>query len=105
MVILKKIKSATLVEVLVASVIILVVFVIGSLSLNNVFITGIKGNDSLMQSRINELSYMLHHDKIALPHYEETEAYDISIIRMEGNIIIESLHKPTNKKASHIIYE
>lgn len=94
-----------MVEVLVASAIILIVFVIGSLSLNNVFVSGIKGNDSLMKSRINELLYLTQHRKITLPYYEETETYDISIEKKGENIVIESLHKPTNKKTSQVIYE
>lgn len=105
MVILKKIKAATLIEVLVASVIILIVFIIGSLSLNNIFVSGIKNNDALLESRLSELTYLISHEKVQIPFYEETENYDIAIEKREGDIIIQSVHKPSNQERTLIISE
>ncbi len=105
MFILKKIRSATLVETLVASAIIMIVFLIASLSLNNVFRGVVKNNDAQFQNRIKELTYFTKNNKVALPFYEETEQWDIVIETQEGVITMEALHKPSNSKKKKIIDE
>ena len=56
-VLIKKIRATTLVESLVSSAIILIVFVFSSLSLNALFAGNIRSDDSQLQNRIRELSY------------------------------------------------
>ena len=58
MVILKKIKASTLMETLVASVLIVVVFMISSMILNNLFSNTIKSNTRAIEAHINELQYL-----------------------------------------------
>lgn len=94
MALLKKIKAATLVETLVATAIILVVFTIGSLSLNNIFQSIIKNNDGPFQARVNELIYLAENDKIAIPYYEETQQWEISIENVEAQVELKGLYKP-----------
>jgi len=98
MVILKKIRASTLVETLAASVIIIIVFVIGSLSLNNVFYTSIKKNDDEIKNQIKELKYKLLHNKIALPFYNQTDLWDISIKRENENMVLTVLNKKTDSQ-------
>lgn len=105
MFIFKKIRSATLVETLIASAIIMIVFLIASLSLNNVFKGVVKNNDAQFQNRIKELTYFTKNNKVALPFYEETEQWDIVIETQEGVITMEALHKPSNSKKEKIIDE
>ncbi|PHS65762.1 MAG: hypothetical protein COB12_06735 [Flavobacterium sp.] len=106
MVVLKKIQSATLVETLVASVIILVVFLIASMSLNNVFKTTIKENDSALKSRIKELHYLNRNHQIIIPFYEETDLWEIKIEKQQGATLLFSESKLNNKvKETKIGYE
>jgi len=106
MVVLKKIQAATLVETLVASVIIIVVFMIASLSLNNVFKTTIKENDSALKSRIKELHYLTLNHQITIPFYEETELWKIRIEKQQGATLLFSESKLNNKaKEIRIGYE
>ncbi len=105
MVVLKKIKAATIVEILVASAIIVIVFTIAGVSLNNVFKGVVKGNDSEFQNRLKELTYLTKHQKIALPYYEDTEQWDIAIEKMEGTIRLEAIHKPSENETQRQIYE
>ncbi len=97
MVVLKKIRAATLVETLIASVIIVVVFMIASMSLNNIFKGAIKGNDTQFQNRIKELSYLYKNDKINFPFYEDTNNWEITIEKQNGEIILYSENKNTSK--------
>lgn len=77
MVILKKIKAATLVETLVASVIIVIIFLIASVSINNVFNTVSKSNDFELNNRVKEITYHTKHNKISLPFIDETTKWEI----------------------------
>ncbi|RZS98809.1 hypothetical protein [Aquimarina brevivitae] len=79
MVILKKIKAATLVETLTASVIIIIVFMIASLSFNTIFINHQKRDHSAIDNRLKELTYKSRHNVIQLPYQERFANWDIYI--------------------------
>jgi cytochrome c oxidase assembly protein Cox11 len=97
MVILKKIPAATLVETLVASVIIVIVFMIASLSLNNIFKGTITSNGTPLQNRIKELSYLSLNKKITIPFYENTSIWEITIEKQNGELILYSVNKIVSK--------
>lgn len=99
MVILKKVRSSTLVETMVASVIIVIVFLIASLSLNNIFRGTINSDDSALRNRINELTYFVNNEKIKIPFYEDTPLWDISIETQEGKNVIEVMNKKNGKES------
>ncbi|MEW7291277.1 hypothetical protein [Aquimarina sp. 2304DJ70-9] len=84
MVVLKKIQAATLIEVLTASVLIIIVFMIASLSFNNVFANQIKRDQSAIENRVKELEYLSIHRTIKLPYAEDFEGWEI-MITSEGN--------------------
>lgn len=105
MVILKKISAATLVETLIASVIIVIVFLIASLSLNNIFKGAIKAEDTAFQNRIHELSYLTEHKKINFPFFEETSLWDITLEKNEKVINLAGVNKKNNQEVNIHIYE
>lgn len=74
-----KLKASTIVETLIASIIIIIVFSIASLTLNNVFKTTIKKDTTLVQFRLNKLSYLLQNNKLHVPYFEEYKGWNISI--------------------------
>lgn len=82
---LNKIKSSTLIETLVASVIIIVVFTIASLTLNNVFSTTIKSNIDRVQNRMNTLEYLFLNEKIKYPYQEDFENWEIQLVKSKHN--------------------
>ncbi len=89
MVILKKIKASTLMETLVASVLIVVVFMIASMILNNLFSKTVKSNIRNIESYVTELEYLYVNDRIQLPYYDEFNTWDIHIAKdVEGNITV-----------------
>ncbi len=97
MVILKKIKGATLLEVLTASVLIIIVFMIASLSFNNVFNNQIQRDHSTIENRIKELAYLLEHEGIKLPYAEDFDGWEILVSQAGGDIVF-SYSKGTIEK-------
>lgn len=86
--VLKKIRGATLIETLTASVLIVLVFMMASLTLNTIFTGTIKRDTSGIQARIQELYYLELHDKITLPYQEDYKNWEISIAEHENRITI-----------------
>lgn len=79
MVVLKKIKSATLIEALVATVLIVILFVIASLVLNNLVLNTFSKNTHAIENRINELEYEIQNKIIKLPYQENYKGWDINV--------------------------
>ena len=103
MVILKKIRAATLVETLVASAIIVIVFMIASLSLNNIFKGNIKSDDSDLQNKIKQITYLYKNDKITIPYYENNKQWDISLIKEDEKAVLQVENKISLNKNQYIL--
>ncbi len=84
MVILKKIKSATLMETLVATVLIMVIFIVASLILNNLFTNRINNNTRSITAKLNEIEYLYINDQIIVPYYDDYNGWDIAVL-LAGN--------------------
>ena len=100
MVVLKKIKSASLIEILVATAIIVIVFVVASLILNNLILNSYSQKTHIIEYRLNELEYDLLHKKIKLPYNENYEKWDVTIQSDNGKnhqINITAINLDTNK--------
>jgi hypothetical protein len=79
MAVLKKLRSATLVEVLVASVLIVIIFVIASLVLNNLVLNTFSQNTHPIEYRLNELEYEIGNGILKLPYQENYKGWNIDI--------------------------
>ena len=77
--VLKKVKSATLVEAIVATVLIVIVFVVASLILNNLVQNTYSKNTHAVENRLNELEYEIENDQIVFPYEEQFKDWDILI--------------------------
>lgn len=97
MVVLKKIKAATLMETLVSTVIIVLVFMISSFLLNSLFNNTVKYNTDAVQTHISELMYLSEHNKLEIPYNDEFENWYISIVKENKKLIFEASHKETKK--------
>lgn len=104
MVVLKKIKSATLIEALVATVLIVIIFVIASLVLNNLVLNTFSKNTHAVENRINELEYELQNNIIKLPYQENYKGWDISmnleIVSTKKIISISAINSNSKKEIS-----
>ncbi|MDC7996889.1 hypothetical protein [Gilvibacter sediminis] len=86
MVILKKIRAATLMETLTAVLIVVVVFSIASASLQNIYGAEVKNNDDLFRNRLKELAYLAKNNKLSYPFLEDTTAWNIYLEKNEDEI-------------------
>jgi len=110
MALLKKVKSATLVEALVATVLIVVVFVIASLVLNNLLVNSFSNNTHGVENRIFELQYQTKHGSIIFPYHEEYENWDIELNKEQQDqstiITARALNRGNSKEINKsVIYE
>ena len=85
MVILKKIKGSTLMETLVASVLIIIVFMVASLILNTMFSNAITSNTRAIETHLNELDYLYKTDKLLLPYNNTFNDWTVSIDTFKDN--------------------
>lgn len=98
MVVLKKVKSETLVEVIVASILVVIVFMIASLVLNNLVLNTFSKNTHPVENRLNELEYELQNGLVQLPYQENYKGWDIMITIEKKDSKKELLFLATNEK-------
>lgn len=79
MVVLKKIKGSTLMETMVATVLIVVLFMMSSLLLNTIFASSVSGDKQNINTHLEQLAYRYKTGNLALPHYEEKEEWNIAV--------------------------
>lgn len=102
MALLKKIKGSTLMETMVATVLIVVLFLIASMLLNSIFAATKKGNTQNVSARISELEYQYRHGLIALPYFETYDDWEINLgMKNRGKekiLGVEAVHSKTKKE-------
>ncbi|MEP3208639.1 MAG: hypothetical protein ABJN95_05595 [Maribacter sp.] len=102
MALLKKIKGSTLMETMVATVLIVVLFLMASMLLNSIFASTIKDDTQNVSARISELEYQYQHGLIALPHYETYNDWEISFeienMEHEESPRVKAIHSQTKKE-------
>ncbi|SFW21458.1 hypothetical protein SAMN02927921_00607 [Sinomicrobium oceani] len=72
------VRASTLMETLVATVLIVVIFMVTSLILNNLFSGSLKENTRNIDMRLEELSYTISRHRIKVPYDEEAGNWIIS---------------------------
>ena len=110
MALLKKIKSATLVEAIVATVLIVIIFSVASLVLNNLIINTFNKNTHQIENRLNELIYDIENNVVKLPYKETYEGWRISVEEDNVNLVrmlnISAASTNNNKEITRkVIYE
>lgn len=101
MVVLKKLKSATLLEALVATVLIVIIFVVASLVLNNVLLNTFASNTHKINYRMNELEYNITNKQLVFPYEENFEGWSITILKdLTGDVVVISA---LNQKEKEIL--
>lgn len=93
MVVLKKLKSATLIETLVATVLIVLVFMISSLLMNTMYSSLQNNNTRVIDTKIKQLLYLAKHQTIQLPYstnHKDWEIY-VALSDKKGFIAVEAV--------------
>jgi ABC-type dipeptide/oligopeptide/nickel transport system permease component len=94
----KKIKGSTLLETVIATVIILAVFFVSSLIVNNIAKQLLTSNHYEIENRIEQLNYLRSHKAIDLPYEEEYQDYEIYIADFKRENILYTSYNALNKK-------
>lgn len=104
MALLTKIKGSALLESIVATVIVMAVFVAATMLLNTIFAATVKNNDAPYLNRINELTYFATYGTLEIPFYEETDFWEISISQHNGTYVIASRNKKNDQLLNQTIH-
>ena len=103
----KKVKSSTLMETLVATVLIVIVFMIASMVLNTLFASSINLNDNQVRQELLQLQYKYEHELLQLPYSDELNQWNITVTKQDFNNRLEVLflatQMQTNKEVTYKI--
>ena len=72
-------------ETLVATVLIVIVFMVASMVLNNLFAGSVVKNDDQIKQELLQLQYQYEYGKLEIPHYEEIGPWDIAVTKEVWN--------------------
>ena len=88
-------------ETLVATVLIIIVFMLASMILNNLFSNSISNNTQDIENNLNELQYMQEHKKLKLPYADTFQNWNVTITTFKENnqafVEFEAVNLKTNK--------
>ena len=105
MVVLKRVKASTLMETLVATVLIVIVFMVASLVLNSLFAANVAQNDNEIRQQLLQLQYQYEYGKLDIPYFDEKGPWDIAVTKVLWNaseqIVFTAEHSGTKKEISY----
>jgi hypothetical protein len=106
MVILRKVKSATLIETLIATVLIVIVFLLSAMIINSIFFNTFHQKKDVVVNRLDELEYNCINKSITLPYQEEYENWTIQIDKKKNvkELKIIAINKTTGKEIERDLY-
>ncbi|MEO1486505.1 MAG: hypothetical protein AAFU57_12205 [Bacteroidota bacterium] len=79
MVVLRKIKASTLMETLVASVLIVIIFMVSSLVLNSVFQSHMDDGTESVRQELLWLEYQYENQQLPLPYLEKQKDWTLTV--------------------------
>lgn len=108
MAVLKKVKSATLVEALTATVLIVIIFVVASLVINNLLLNTYSSKTQGIDNRLSELQYLIANKKIVLPYSEEAAGWKVDAKMVNHDnaswVILTATNSRTGKQTEHTFF-
>lgn len=90
-------------ETLVATVMIVIIFMIASMILNNLFSNTIKNNTRAIDAHINELQYQYLNGKLKIPFSDDYNEWQISVTLFKSNDISHVEFEGKNSNTNQII--
>ncbi|WP_228235559.1 hypothetical protein [Allomuricauda sp. M10] len=104
MVVLKKIKASTLMETLVATVLIVIVFMMASMTLNSLFANTVASNTNEVTQELLFLQYQYENGQLELPYFDELGNWEIKVEEQEwksnGKINFSAEHLSIKKEVT-----
>lgn len=107
MFVLKKVKGGSMVEVIVAAVIVLLVFGIASATLNNIYYSSFKLNKSQLNYQLEKHFYLMKNNAVKIPSIQvfdsfelqlsqENEQYRIEVVSLDSRKTVKTMKKYAN---------
>jgi len=94
-------------ETMVATVLIVVIFMVTSLTMNNLFSNTIKYDTTHLESYLNKLEYLYQHQLIELPYEEIYNGWELSLSEEKkgdfSTVLIEASHVENKRVLERII--
>ncbi|WP_340064291.1 hypothetical protein [Ascidiimonas aurantiaca] len=107
MALLKRIKASTLMETMVATVLIVVIFMIASLVMNNIFGNTLKFATGKSDFYLNKLEYQIKKGRLQIPFSDSYDTWEIKAEQFtdhnQSYIKLEARNPVNNKEAQRII--
>ena len=105
MALLKKIKASSLMETMVATVLIVIIFMVASLVMNSLVVAKSKAGDSQrIREHLKKLEYQYLNQQIETPHAEQWENWEITVLEDERQdvrtIELKALEELSNKQVT-----
>ena len=96
-------------ETLVATVLIIVIFIVSSMILNNLFLNITNSNTRKMTSHLSELEYLYINDKLLLPYTDDVDNWTITVYKIKSEnqqkVILTAVNSVTKKSIEVINYK
>ncbi len=107
MVVLKKLPASTLMETMVATVLIVVIFMMSSLIMNSLMATQVNANLSPVKEHLRGLEYEYLSQQLPLPYYEEWRGWNIAVTSGEDRQVpvveLRAVHLTSQKEVQTIV--
>ncbi|AWX45702.1 hypothetical protein HME9304_02729 [Flagellimonas maritima] len=89
-------------ETLVATVLIVIVFMVASMVLNSLFVGSFLHNENQVREELLQLQYQYQYGKLEIPYNDEVGAWNIAVKKEDwdtfNNIIFSASHNESNAK-------
>lgn len=104
-----KVKGASLVETLIASILIMIIFGISITTITNVLERTVKNNTRVIDNELNRLEYLYQNGKLDIPDTQEISGWQIEIGReKEGDlsfVVFSAKNKESQKEKKRKVLE
>jgi len=94
-------------ETMVATVLIVIIFMVASLLMNSLMAAKVKGNTQPVREKLQELEYLYTHGQLQLPYSEDWEDWEIRIEQENGtaqNLVqLKAVKKGTDQQLINLI--
>jgi len=97
MVVLKKLRASTLMETLVATVLIVIIFMLSSMLLNTIFSNTLTSRNTEVKEHMRLLTYAYTNESVTLPYFEQVGDWEYTISQQTLNNNASVLLKAENK--------
>lgn len=77
----KKLKASSLMEVVIATSILLTVFAIAIFTLNNIMLSSVRQENHRMQNQMRKMMYLYKHQQIAVPFSDVKGKFEVALIK------------------------